>query len=168
MSEVGSIIQGAMQSVMKKAVELAPDSWVPGGRPDPLSRQRHGLIGAPVSRIDGPLKVKGAARFAAEFALDGMAYVALAYSTIAKGRIATIDTAAAERAPGVVLVMTLPQRAAAGAAAGVPDRGKGGGGRQPADHAGRSRTLERTAGRAGARRDAGTGRSCEVADPHHL
>ena len=30
--------QGAMQAVMKKAVELAPDSWLPGGKPDPLIR----------------------------------------------------------------------------------------------------------------------------------
>ena len=79
---------------------------MPGGRPDPLIRHKHGLIGAPVSRIDGPLKVRGAARFAAEFPLDGMTYAALAFSTIAKGRIASLDTAEAEAAPGVVLVMT--------------------------------------------------------------
>ncbi len=59
-----------------------------------------------MSRLDGPLKVKGAARFAAEFPVEGMAYAALAYCTIAKGRIATLDTTAAEAAPGVVLVMT--------------------------------------------------------------
>ena len=59
-----------------------------------------------MSRIDGPLKVQGKARFAAEFPMDGMVYAALAYSTIPKGRIATLDTSAAEAAPGVVLVMT--------------------------------------------------------------
>ena len=98
--------QGAVQSVMKKAVELAPDSWMPGGKPDPLSRSKHGLIGAPISRIDGPLKVQGKAKFAAEFPLEGMVYAAVAFSTVAKGRIATLDTSAAETAPGVVLVMT--------------------------------------------------------------
>ncbi|WP_223217371.1 hypothetical protein [Rhizobium cauense] len=35
-----------------------------------------------------------------------MAYAALVYSTIAKGRISTIETSVAEAAPGVVLVMT--------------------------------------------------------------
>ena len=100
------LAQGAMQAVMKKAVELAPDSWVPGGVPDPLIHHKHGLVGTQVSRLDGPLKVKGAARFAAEFPLDGMVYAALAYSTIPKGRIATLDTSAAEAAPGVILVMT--------------------------------------------------------------
>ena len=101
-----SSLKNAAMSVMKKAVEVAPDTWLPGGRPDPLIQHKHGHIGAPVSRFDGPLKVKGAAPFAAEFPLDGMVYAALAYSTIAKGRIASIDTSAAEAAPGVVLVMT--------------------------------------------------------------
>ncbi len=101
-----SVIRDAMQSVMKTAVALAPDSFIPGGKPDPLIRHKHGLIGAPVSRIDGPLKVAGRATFAAEFPLDGMLYAALHYSTIARGRIVEIDTAVAEAAPGVVLVMT--------------------------------------------------------------
>jgi xanthine dehydrogenase YagR molybdenum-binding subunit len=98
--------QGVVQTVMKKAVEVAPDSWMPGGVPDPLIAAKHGHIGRPVSRIDGPLKVKGAARFAAEFHAEEMVYAALSYSTIAKGRIAEIDTAAVQAASGVVLVMT--------------------------------------------------------------
>jgi xanthine dehydrogenase YagR molybdenum-binding subunit len=89
-----------------QALALAPESFTPGGRPDPLSQRKHGLIGAPVSRIDGPLKVSGLAAFAAEFPLERMTYAALKYSTIARGRIAAIDTAAAEAASGVVLVMT--------------------------------------------------------------
>ncbi|ALG73019.1 dehydrogenase [Azospirillum thiophilum] len=99
-------LRGIAQAAVKKAVELVPGSLLPGGRPDPLVRRQHGQIGKPVSRVDGPLKVRGAAPFAAEIALDGMVYAALAHSTIAKGRIAAIDTAAAEAAPGVVLVMT--------------------------------------------------------------
>jgi xanthine dehydrogenase YagR molybdenum-binding subunit len=100
------ILKDAMQAVLKKAVALAPDSFIPGGKPDPLIRQKHGLIGASVSRIDGPLKVAGKAAFAAEFPMDNMVYAALKYSTIARGRILEIDTAAAEASPGVVLVMT--------------------------------------------------------------
>ena len=98
--------QGVAQAVMKRAVAMAPDSWVPGGQPDPLIRHKHGLVGTGLSRIDGPMKVQGAAPFAAEFALPGMTYAAITFSTIPKGRIATLDTAAAEAAPGVVLVMT--------------------------------------------------------------
>jgi xanthine dehydrogenase YagR molybdenum-binding subunit len=83
----------------------AQDSWLPGGVPDPLSR-KHGLIGAPISRLDGSLKVQGRARFAAEVPIEGLTYAALAYSTVARGRIATLDTVEAQAAPGVVLVMT--------------------------------------------------------------
>ncbi|WP_338762847.1 xanthine dehydrogenase family protein molybdopterin-binding subunit [Massilia sp. METH4] len=101
-----NIVQKAVQTAMQKAVELAPDALIPGGTPDPLIDAGHELIGAPVPRVDGTVKVRGAAPFAAEFALDRMAYAALVYSTIAKGRIATLDTAAAQAAPGVVLVMT--------------------------------------------------------------
>lgn len=101
-----SAIRKTVQAVMKKAIEVAPDSWLPGGKPDPLIRQKHGLIGSPVSRLDGVLKVKGEAPFAAEFEADRMVFAALAYSTIARGRIRVLDTMAAEAAPGVVLVMT--------------------------------------------------------------
>lgn len=99
-------IKDAAQAVMKKAVQAAPDAWMPGSELDPLIRQKHGLIGTPVSRLDGPQKVSGAAQFAAEFPMDNMAYAALKYSTIAKGRIKELDTATAEAAPGVDLVMT--------------------------------------------------------------
>jgi len=101
-----NIIKEAAQQVMKKAVELAPDAWMPGGKSDPLIERRDGYIGTPVSRLDGADKVQGRAPFAAEFPLENLAYAALVYSTIPKGRIATLDTAAAESAPGVVLVMT--------------------------------------------------------------
>lgn len=101
-----NIIQEAAQALMKKAVELAPESWLPGGTPDPLIAQQHGLIGASVSRVDGSLKVQGAAKFAGEFFVDGMVYAALAFSTIAKGRITELDTNDAEQVKGVVAVMT--------------------------------------------------------------
>jgi hypothetical protein len=99
-------IQAAMQTAVTKLVPFAPDSWIPGGVPDPLIGHQHGLIGTPVSRLDGPLKVRGAARFAAEVPLDNLVYAALVYGTIPSGRIATLDTQTAEAAPGVVLVMT--------------------------------------------------------------
>ncbi|OWQ46932.1 dehydrogenase [Roseateles noduli] len=101
-----SLLKDAATAVMKKAIEVAPDAWMPGGSPDPLIARREGLVGAPVSRVDGPLKVKGEARFAAEFPEAGLLYAALVYSTVAKGRVSTLDVADAEAAPGVALVMT--------------------------------------------------------------
>ena len=63
-------------------------------------------MGRPVSRVDGPAKVKGAARFAAEVPVEGLTYATIVSSTIARGSIETLDTAAARTAPGVVFVMT--------------------------------------------------------------
>ena len=80
--------------------------WEPEGAPDPLIQRKHGHIGQPVSRVDGPLKVRGAARYAAEVPYEGMLYAALVASTVSRGRIAGLMTAAAEAAPGVALVMT--------------------------------------------------------------
>jgi xanthine dehydrogenase YagR molybdenum-binding subunit len=64
------------------------------------------LIGQPVDRTDGRLKVTGGARYSAEIALPGIVYAALVTSTIAKGTITGINTAAAEKAPGVIAVFT--------------------------------------------------------------
>jgi xanthine dehydrogenase YagR molybdenum-binding subunit len=59
-----------------------------------------------MSRIDGRLKVTGAAKYSAEYTVEGLTYGVLAGSTITKGTIATLDTKAAERAPGVLAVVT--------------------------------------------------------------
>jgi xanthine dehydrogenase YagR molybdenum-binding subunit len=90
----------------RTAVPVTPEGWTPTAGPDPVLRTQRGLIGTQVSRLDGPLKVRGEARFAAEYVMEGMVYAALRYSTIARGRITSLDTSAAEAARGVVLVMT--------------------------------------------------------------
>src|ERR1700729_1345470 len=89
----------------RPAVRIAPEGWTPKAGPDPVLRGKHGLIGAQVSRLDGALKVRGEARFAAEYVMEGMVYASLRYSTIARGRITALDTSAAEGAAVVVLVM---------------------------------------------------------------
>src|SRR5919109_207187 len=65
-----------------------------------------GLIGRPIDRVDGPLKVTGRATYAYEHAMENVAYGYILGSAIAKGRIVEIDTAEAERAAGVLHVMT--------------------------------------------------------------
>lgn len=91
--------------ILRTALRHVPDALVPGTRPDD-GRVQHGHVGEPVSRLDGALKVRGQARFAAEVALEGLLYAAIVHSTIARGRIAALDTSPAELAPGVALVMT--------------------------------------------------------------
>ncbi|MGA8497099.1 MAG: xanthine dehydrogenase family protein molybdopterin-binding subunit, partial [Xanthobacteraceae bacterium] len=68
---------------------------------------RHGSnIGQPLTRRDGVLKVTGTARYAADNHPPGMLYAVLAVSSIARGRVAFLDIAAAKAHPGVVEVMT--------------------------------------------------------------
>lgn len=68
------------------------------------------IIGAPVSRVDGHLKLTGAARYSAEFQTPGLAYAVMVQSTIPSGRINGMDTRQAERSPGVIAVLA-PGRA---------------------------------------------------------
>jgi xanthine dehydrogenase YagR molybdenum-binding subunit len=63
-------------------------------------------IGGSLDRVDGRLKVTGAATYSAEYELPGIAYAVLVGSTITKGRLTGIDTKAAQNAPGVLAVIT--------------------------------------------------------------
>lgn len=59
-----------------------------------------------LDRVDGKAKVTGQAKFSAEFDMPDMAYGVIVGSNITKGSIAAIDTKAAEKAPGVLGVIT--------------------------------------------------------------
>jgi xanthine dehydrogenase YagR molybdenum-binding subunit len=63
-------------------------------------------IGPARSRVDGRLKVTGAAKYSVEFEVPGCAYGWTVESNIAKGKITAIDTKAAQGAPGVLAVLT--------------------------------------------------------------
>jgi xanthine dehydrogenase YagR molybdenum-binding subunit len=72
---------------------------------------RHGSsIGQPLTRRDGVLKVTGEARYAADNHPPKMLFAVLAVSTIARGRVASLNLEAAKRHPGVVEVMTPQNR----------------------------------------------------------
>jgi xanthine dehydrogenase YagR molybdenum-binding subunit len=100
-----SKLQNAIVGGVRTAMGYVPSSWLPGAVPDPLIDKRVAL-GSQQSRIDGPDKVRGAARFAAEVPMERLTYAGFVHSTIARGKIVELDLAAAEAAPGVVLVMT--------------------------------------------------------------
>ena len=63
-------------------------------------------IGAPLDRVDGPLKVCGQAHYTGDLARPRMVHGVLVTSTIASGRVARIDADAAQRGPGVVAVIS--------------------------------------------------------------
>jgi len=57
-------------------------------------------------RPDGPAKLTGAARYSADHTIGGMLHAALVTATVARGRVAGVDTAEAAAAPGVAAVLT--------------------------------------------------------------
>jgi len=63
------------------------------------------LIGTPVTRIDGPRKVTGAAPYAVDHPVENLAYGVGVASTIGNGRVTRIDASAAEALPGVLAVL---------------------------------------------------------------
>jgi xanthine dehydrogenase YagR molybdenum-binding subunit len=90
------------------------------------------ILGAPADRVDGPLKVTGAAPYPSDVTRPGLVHAALVHATITAGKITRIGTARAEDAPGVLAVIThqnapaLPRRTddAARSLATVPAEGQ--------------------------------------------
>jgi len=71
-----------------------------------ITQNRGGHIGLSSPRADGPLKVAGAARYAAEHNPEGVLYGFPVPATVGGGRIAAIHTETAAAVPGVVSVIT--------------------------------------------------------------
>ena len=63
-------------------------------------------IGKPIDRLDGPLKVTGKARYAAEFTVPGLVHAVLVQSTIPAGAITGFDLKDAQDMPGVLAIVT--------------------------------------------------------------
>src|SRR5579872_3221580 len=59
-----------------------------------------------IKRVDGRLKVTGAIKYAAEYHLPGLVYGVVVASTVAKGTITAVDSKAAEKAPGVLGILS--------------------------------------------------------------
>src|SRR5438105_10005620 len=67
-------------------------------------------FGKPTSRIDGRAKVTGAAKYAAEYNVPGLAHGFIVSSAIARGRITRIDFEDAMAVDGVIAVFTHANR----------------------------------------------------------
>jgi xanthine dehydrogenase YagR molybdenum-binding subunit len=66
-----------------------------------------GVVGQPLSRVDGFAKVTGQAKYSAEFnRLPGLVHAVLRTSDVAKGRVTSIDTSVAQKQPGVLAIFT--------------------------------------------------------------
>ena len=64
------------------------------------------ILGPARNRVDGKLKVTGGAKYSVEFEVPNCAYAWPVESNIAKGQILSMETNAAEKAPGVLVVLT--------------------------------------------------------------
>ena len=65
-----------------------------------------GNVGGRQTRFEGSVKVTGSATYALEYRVENLAHAVLLQSTIAAGRVVTVDTAAAKLAPGVLMILT--------------------------------------------------------------
>ncbi len=64
------------------------------------------LIGDSLNRVDGRLKVTGGAKYSGEYKVPGLTYGVLVPATITSGTVTAMDIKAAQRAPGVLAVIT--------------------------------------------------------------
>ncbi|MFD8129954.1 xanthine dehydrogenase family protein molybdopterin-binding subunit [Streptomyces mirabilis] len=71
-----------------------------------MSLQPKAAVGAPLSRVDGRLKVTGGADYAADHDIEGVVHAVIVDASIGRGRITGIDTGAAEAQPGVLKVIS--------------------------------------------------------------
>jgi xanthine dehydrogenase YagR molybdenum-binding subunit len=90
-----------LQSIMETAAQFLPDK-----KPDVMKAEQETHVGHARTRVDGPAKVRGEARFTAEFQIENLAHAVLVHGTIAKGKISKLETEEARRAPGVLAVIT--------------------------------------------------------------
>ena len=69
------------------------------------THQAASIIGRDTVRVDGPRKVTGVAQYTSDFHFPGMLYAVPVGATIANGKITKLDTATAEKMPGVKAIL---------------------------------------------------------------
>jgi xanthine dehydrogenase YagR molybdenum-binding subunit len=85
-----------------KDVEIAvndPEPWDPS--------QKFSLLGTRVSRLDGPAKTTGTARYSIDVRLPGMLYARILRTPYASAVVTSVDLAAARRMPGVKAALAI-------------------------------------------------------------
>ncbi|MFD7162296.1 xanthine dehydrogenase family protein molybdopterin-binding subunit [Streptomyces violascens] len=71
-----------------------------------MASQAHNAVGSPIERREGGAKVSGGALYATEYTPPGCVYAWLVTATVPRGRVTSLDTAAALEMPGVLAVLT--------------------------------------------------------------
>ncbi|HYK20472.1 MAG TPA: xanthine dehydrogenase family protein molybdopterin-binding subunit, partial [Pyrinomonadaceae bacterium] len=106
---VPRVVNGVEQMV---EIEVDEDSGPGWGAND-----KHTLLNHRITRVDGPLKATGAARYTYDQRLPGMLYARILRCPYAHARVTKIDTEAASKIPGVKAIVqgSLTERRFAGA-----------------------------------------------------
>src|SRR5262245_60284391 len=93
----GAAAVGALGCSQNSRADGTEPVAMPGPPIPPASGPATHHIGAPAARVDGVAKVTGAAKYAAEYKPEGLAYGSVVTSRIAKGGIVRIDASEALR-----------------------------------------------------------------------
>jgi len=106
----GAVAAGTLGYSGQTPAQDTPTTGIGGHQSHQLSGSMTSYIGTPTSRVDGRVKVTGAAKYAGEFNTTGLAYASVVTSSIAKGRIRRIDASETLRVDGVIDVLTHENR----------------------------------------------------------
>lgn len=108
----GFVVSGARRL---RFGELAADAAqiAPPAAPPLRMTDRDRLVGESLPRLDTPAKLDGSANFAADIRLPNMVFAAIRQGPTGSVRLAGVDTAAADRVPGVLSVVETPRWVAA-------------------------------------------------------
>src|SRR2546429_5446720 len=97
---VPRVVNGVEQMVEIEVDDVAGPTWGPN--------DKHTLLNHRLTRVDGPLKVSGAARYTYDVRLPGMLYARVRRCPHAHARIAKFDSSAAAKIPGVKAIIQTP------------------------------------------------------------
>src|SRR5256886_2407219 len=97
---VPRVVNGVEQMVEIEVDDVAGPTWGPN--------DKHTLLNHRYTRVDGPLKVSGAALYTYDIRLPGMLYGRIVRCLYAHAKIKRFDSSAASRMPGVKAIIQAP------------------------------------------------------------
>jgi len=97
---VPRVVNGVEQMVEIEVDDVAGPTWGPN--------DKHTLLNHRLTRVDGPLKVSGAARYTYDVRLPGMLYARVRRCPHAHARLTKFDSSSASKIPGVKAIIQTP------------------------------------------------------------
>src|SRR5688572_26750548 len=104
---VPRVVNGVETMVEIEVDDVGGPTWGPN--------DKHALLNHHLRRVDGPIKVSGLAEYTYDKQLSGMLHGRVLRSPHAHARVIKVDTGAAERIPGVKVVLSVTNKREQGA-----------------------------------------------------